>query len=243
MIRVLVAEDSITVQELLVAVLNDDPEIEVVGTAKNGVEAVRLARELLPDLITMDINMPEMDGFQATKEIMIEQPTPIVIVTGRTDARVGLPISEIARRALQPGSGSTDVTFLLAAGRQHYRYGLTANASHRVNTTGDGRRVGDRTRADVSGGVFLFPTWTRARGFETLAVLELLYRYDGRSELDGSTIADSGGHAFAIAPAFQVIAGERALLEVSLRLPAAEDLHGSQPSLDRDLLVGVRITF
>ena len=87
MIRVLVAEDSITVQELLVALLDDDPEIEVVGTAKNGVEAVRLTGELLPDLITMDIQMPLMDGFRATKEIMIEQPTPIVIVTGRGDVR------------------------------------------------------------------------------------------------------------------------------------------------------------
>ncbi|MEA3246793.1 MAG: chemotaxis-specific protein-glutamate methyltransferase CheB [Gemmatimonadota bacterium] len=80
MIRVLVAEDSRTVQELLVAILESDPAIRVVGCARTGAEAVELAGTLRPDLITMDIHMPGMDGVEATKEIMARWPTPIVIV-------------------------------------------------------------------------------------------------------------------------------------------------------------------
>lgn len=87
MIRVLVAEDSLTVRELLVALLSAEPDIEVVGEAKDGAEAVRLAQRLRPDLITMDVNMPVMDGLAATKEIMIAAPTPILIVTGQATQR------------------------------------------------------------------------------------------------------------------------------------------------------------
>ncbi len=85
MIRVLIAEDSVTARELLAAMLSSDPEIEVIGLAKDGREAVALTRALKPDLVTMDIQMPVMDGFEATKQIMIEAPTPIVIVTASVD--------------------------------------------------------------------------------------------------------------------------------------------------------------
>ncbi|MEA3246309.1 MAG: response regulator, partial [Gemmatimonadota bacterium] len=79
-IRVVVAEDSQTVQELLVTILESDPGIRVVGRARTGVEAVELTERLAPDLVTMDIHMPVMDGVEATKEIMVRAPTPIVIV-------------------------------------------------------------------------------------------------------------------------------------------------------------------
>ena len=62
-----------------------DPEIQVVGEASDGVEAVELTQKLRPDLVTMDIHMPRLDGLAATKEIMITAPTPIVIVTGSTE--------------------------------------------------------------------------------------------------------------------------------------------------------------
>lgn len=87
MIRVLVAEDSLTVRELLVTILESDPELKVVGQAKSGAEAVELAAELRVDVITMDVHMPVMDGFEATKEIMIRSPTPIVIVSSSTSQR------------------------------------------------------------------------------------------------------------------------------------------------------------
>ncbi len=86
MIRVLVVEDSPTVRELLVRMLQTDPALRVVGVAKDGLEAVQLAAQLRPDVITMDIRMPRMDGFQATKRIMQETPTPIVVVSASVEA-------------------------------------------------------------------------------------------------------------------------------------------------------------
>jgi two-component system chemotaxis response regulator CheB len=87
MFRVLVAEDSVTARELLVEVLRSDPEIAVVGEATNGVEAVALTKQLQPSVVTMDIRMPRMDGFEATRQIMVETPTPIVIVSGTYEER------------------------------------------------------------------------------------------------------------------------------------------------------------
>lgn len=80
-IRVLVAEDSPVARELLVAVLQSAPELQVVGTARNGVEAVRLTKRLQPDVIMMDVYMPEQDGLEATRQIMNETPRPIVMVS------------------------------------------------------------------------------------------------------------------------------------------------------------------
>jgi two-component system chemotaxis response regulator CheB len=80
-IRVLIAEDSPVARELLVYILQNAPGIQVIGTARNGAEAVRLAKRLKPDVITMDVHMPEMDGFEATRQIMTESPCPIVIVS------------------------------------------------------------------------------------------------------------------------------------------------------------------
>ncbi len=87
MIRVVVAEDSLTVREFLVEILESDPEIRVVGQATNGAEAVELATRLKPDLVTMDIHMPVMDGYEATKEIMVRAPTPILIVSSSVSGR------------------------------------------------------------------------------------------------------------------------------------------------------------
>jgi two-component system, chemotaxis family, protein-glutamate methylesterase/glutaminase len=87
MIRILVVEDSKTVQKALVAAFEADPQIRVIGVADSGEAALGAAKSLRPDLITMDINLPGMDGFQATRAIMTQCPTPIVIVTGKLDPR------------------------------------------------------------------------------------------------------------------------------------------------------------
>lgn len=81
-IRVIVVDDSPTVRELLVALLQGTEGIQVVGTGSDGEEAVKLAKRMHPDVITMDVRMPIMDGLEATRQIMREVPTPIIIVTG-----------------------------------------------------------------------------------------------------------------------------------------------------------------
>ena len=80
-IRVLIAEDSPVARELLVSIFQNTPGLQVVGTARTGAEAVRLAKRLQPGIITMDVHMPEMDGFEAARQIMCEVPCPIVIVS------------------------------------------------------------------------------------------------------------------------------------------------------------------
>ncbi|HET6585058.1 MAG TPA: chemotaxis protein CheB, partial [Nannocystaceae bacterium] len=87
MIRVLVAEDSSTARQLIVEVLASDPDIEVVGQAHTGVQAVDLTLALRPDLVTMDIEMPGIDGLAASAEIMERVPTPIVVVSASTIRR------------------------------------------------------------------------------------------------------------------------------------------------------------
>jgi len=86
-IKVLVVEDSPVARELLVHILGCDTKIHVAGTASNGDEALEAVERLEPDVITMDIYMPGMDGFEATRRIMETHPTPIVIVTGNKIAK------------------------------------------------------------------------------------------------------------------------------------------------------------
>jgi two-component system chemotaxis response regulator CheB len=80
-IRVVVVDDSPSARELLVALLQSSEGIQVVGVASNGVDAIRLTKRLCPDVVTMDIVMPRMDGLEAIRQIMRKVPTPIVIVT------------------------------------------------------------------------------------------------------------------------------------------------------------------
>src|ERR1700720_2290461 len=82
--RVLVVDDSAFMRKVLETIFNADAQLQVVGHAKDGREAVSLAESLKPDVITMDINMPHVDGLQATAEIMTTNPRPIVIVSSES---------------------------------------------------------------------------------------------------------------------------------------------------------------
>jgi two-component system chemotaxis response regulator CheB len=89
-IRVLVVDDSPLVRQILVAMLQSEPGLVVVGEAADGLEATRLTARLRPDVITMDIRMPRLDGLSAIKQIMRAVPTPIVVVTSSTYKPKGL---------------------------------------------------------------------------------------------------------------------------------------------------------
>jgi len=100
MITLLVADDSPTDRTLLGGIFRADPDIRVVGEAVDGAEAVALTQRLRPQVVTMDLQMPRLDGLDATKEIMITAPTPIVIVAG--GSRIG--DAELAMHALRAGA-------------------------------------------------------------------------------------------------------------------------------------------
>ncbi|MGH8069629.1 MAG: chemotaxis-specific protein-glutamate methyltransferase CheB [Candidatus Entotheonellia bacterium] len=81
MITVLIVEDSSVVRDFLRHILSADPEIQVIGTASDGAAALDVVQHQKPDVITMDIYMPRMNGLEATRKIMETHPTPIVIVS------------------------------------------------------------------------------------------------------------------------------------------------------------------
>ncbi len=83
-IRVLVVDDSAFMRKAISMMIGDDPQIEVVGTAINGEEGLQKVHELSPDLVTMDIEMPRMDGLTALRKIMEEKPTPVMMVSSLT---------------------------------------------------------------------------------------------------------------------------------------------------------------
>ena len=83
-IAVLVIDDSAFMRKSLSIMLESDPGISVVGTARNGLEGVELANKLKPDVITLDIEMPVMDGLTALKKIMVECPTSVIMVSSIT---------------------------------------------------------------------------------------------------------------------------------------------------------------
>ncbi|MGH9731259.1 MAG: protein-glutamate methylesterase/protein-glutamine glutaminase [Candidatus Acidiferrales bacterium] len=93
-LRVLIVDDSAFMRKVLHGIIAADPEMEVVGNAKDGREAISMAESLKPDVITMDINMPHMDGLQATEHIMSQNPRPIVVVS--SESREGAASTLIA---------------------------------------------------------------------------------------------------------------------------------------------------
>ena len=82
--KVLIVDDSAFMRKVLENIFNADDQLQVAGHAKDGREAVALAESLKPDVITMDINMPHVDGLQATAEIMTKNPRPIVVVSSES---------------------------------------------------------------------------------------------------------------------------------------------------------------
>ncbi|MBF0558866.1 MAG: chemotaxis-specific protein-glutamate methyltransferase CheB [Nitrospirae bacterium] len=97
-IRIVVVDDSVVARELIVAILSTDKDILVVGEAGNGRDAVEKVRDLKPDIVTMDVEMPVMNGLDAIELIMASHPVPILVVTTLGDARTAY--AAISRGAL-----------------------------------------------------------------------------------------------------------------------------------------------
>jgi DNA-binding NarL/FixJ family response regulator len=103
--RVLIADDHTLFAEALEAILDGDQRIDVIGRARDGEEAVRLAASLRPDVVLMDISMPVMDGIEATEEIVRAQPRACVLVLTGSNSPQDI---DAARRAGASGYVTKD---------------------------------------------------------------------------------------------------------------------------------------
>jgi two-component system chemotaxis response regulator CheB len=99
-IRVVIADDMSASLAILEGVFRLEPGFEIAGRAKDGKQAVELTRSLRPDLVTMDIEMPVMNGFEATLQIMTDCPTPILIVSGQDVSSVSFALNAMKAGAL-----------------------------------------------------------------------------------------------------------------------------------------------
>jgi two-component system chemotaxis response regulator CheB len=98
-VRVMVVDDSILIRNILRELFKADPMIEVVGEASNGKAALDMLPKVRPDVITLDVEMPEMDGIETLKQIMTQAPTPVVMISAFTEAG-----AELTFKALDLGA-------------------------------------------------------------------------------------------------------------------------------------------
>src|SRR5690349_17347451 len=98
-IRVLVVDDSALMRNLIGSILSSESDIEVVGFARNGRQAVEMTLDLKPDVVTLDVEMPDLNGLEALERIMHERPTPVIMLSSLTKAGADATI-----RCLQLGA-------------------------------------------------------------------------------------------------------------------------------------------
>ena len=98
-IRVLIIDDSATVRQTLASILESDPQIEVIGVASDPFVAAKRIRDEIPDVITLDVEMPRMDGITFLRKLMAQHPIPVVMCSSLTEAG-----SETLLQALEAGA-------------------------------------------------------------------------------------------------------------------------------------------
>jgi two-component system chemotaxis response regulator CheB len=113
-IKVLIVDDSASVRTLFAEMFKREQDFEVVGCAEDGYSALRMVRDLKPDVVTMDVNLPDCDGFRVTRMIMEENPIPIVIVSAiyrASDAEIGFRLIDTGALAFHNKPALKDDNF------------------------------------------------------------------------------------------------------------------------------------
>jgi two-component system chemotaxis response regulator CheB len=135
--RVLVVDDSATMRGLISAVLNSDPEVSVVGQASDALQARAAIKELNPDVVTLDIEMPEMNGLEFLEKIMKLRPMPVIMVSSLTHRGAEASIAALEIGAFdcigKPAPGDTRpfhelIEKVKAAAKSRYRHQATRSA-------------------------------------------------------------------------------------------------------------------
>ncbi|HEY9056477.1 MAG TPA: chemotaxis response regulator protein-glutamate methylesterase [Aurantimonas sp.] len=143
--RVLVVDDSLTMRALIRHALNSDPGIEVVGEASDPFEARKKMKSLDPDVVTLDVEMPNMNGIEFLQKIMTLRPTPVIMVSNLTAPGAAVTLEALELGAFdciaKPGAGSNTFDILpdLVKEANHAKAGLVkrrmAAVEHRANGT------------------------------------------------------------------------------------------------------------
>lgn len=136
MVKALIVDDSAFARLSITKQLESDPEIDIVGYARDGVEAIEMTKKLKPGVITLDVEMPRMNGLEALSRIMAECPTPVVMLSSLTDKG-----SEATIRALE--LGATDFFLKAPSSTASGLYGLNENLNTKVKLAAaiDGARL------------------------------------------------------------------------------------------------------
>lgn len=113
-IRVLVVDDSAFMRKLIVEIISAEPDLEVAGYARNGEDALKKLQRLQVDVVTLDVEMPVMDGLETLKRIMAEKPLPVVMLSSRTRQGSETTIQALALGAVDfvskpAGPGAVDL--------------------------------------------------------------------------------------------------------------------------------------
>ena len=142
-VRVLVVDDSAVMRQLMPALLREDPRIEVVGTAADAYIARNKIQRLAPDVLTLDVEMPRMDGLSFLRNLMRQSPMPVVMVSSLTEQGASVTLDALASGAVDfIGKPRADAPEVLAAYAKELRAKVLAAARARVRSTGPARPVG-----------------------------------------------------------------------------------------------------
>ncbi|KJS35939.1 MAG: chemotaxis protein, partial [Rhodospirillaceae bacterium BRH_c57] len=139
MIRVLIVDDSALMREMLTSILSSDPGIEVVGAANDPIQARTMIKELNPDVLTLDVEMPRMDGISFLEKIMRLRPMPVVMVSTLTQKHADITVRALEMGAVDVvGKPTIDMKTGMEERRDELIAKVRAAASVRIAAAGRG---------------------------------------------------------------------------------------------------------